>query len=72
MSLLISIIGFGFFFAGFFSLAGLTNFGLYYAALTQLHTLPVLRNFSPALDYTLYGLLLLIIAPVFKSGRNSG
>ena len=62
MSMILMIIGFTFFFAGFLSLIGVTDFGLQYVTIFQLHNLPFLRDYPVVLVYTVAGALLMVIA----------
>ncbi len=70
MSIILLIIGFSFFFAGVISLTGLTDAGLQYVTATQLHTLPILRNYPVNVIYTAVGALLLVIAFAIGPARK--
>jgi len=70
MSMILVIIGFAFLFSGFLSLAGLTDVGLHYVTITQLHTLPYLDQYPVSWVYTGAGALLLLIAYVIGRSRR--
>lgn len=70
MSMIFLIIGFAFLFAGFMSLSGLTDEGLYYVGISQLHTLPFLNQYPASWVYTGAGVVILVLAYSSWRGRN--
>ena len=48
--------------SGLLSLAGITDFGLNYVSLLQIHLLPFLTSFPIAWIYIVLGLVIIIIA----------
>ena len=62
MLTLLYLFGLAFLVSGFLSIFNVTEVGLTYASMTQVHTLPFLSTFPIAWVYVGLGLLLIVIA----------
>ncbi len=62
MSVVLFVIGMFFLLSGVLSLAGITELGMTYAAMTRFHTLPLLNTYPETWPYIALGLLVVIIA----------
>ena len=62
MSVLLYLAGMIILISGLLSLAGITDFGLNYVSLLQIHLLPFLTSFPIAWIYIVLGLVIIIIA----------
>ena len=62
MGVLLYLAGLIILISGLLSLAGITDFGLNYVSLLQIHLLPFLTSFPIAWIYIVLGLVIIIIA----------
>lgn len=67
LSVIISLIGLVFSIAGLLSLVRLTEVGLDWMKVTQIHTLPLLNALPPNWVYLGFGVLLLVIAGAMRT-----
>jgi hypothetical protein len=70
MGAIIGLVGLVFLLAGFLDLAKVTDVGLKFVSMTQLHTLPLLNTIPSGWAYMLIGLIIMAIAAAMVGRRR--
>ena len=71
MSAFIGLIGVVFLLSGFLNVAGITDVGLKFVSLTQIHTLPLLNTIPSGWAYMVVGLIIMGISGAMYGSRRS-
>lgn len=70
MGTLIGLVGIFFLLSGFLDIAKVTDIGLKFVSITQIHTLPLLNSIPSGWSYMIVGLVLMGIAGAMYRGRR--
>jgi len=70
MAAVIGFVGIVFLLSGFLGVANVTDVGLNFVSITQLHTLPLLNSIPSGWAYMIVGLIIMMIAGAMYRGRR--
>jgi hypothetical protein len=70
MGALIGLVGIVFLLSGFLDIAKVTDVGLKFVSITQIHTLPLLNSIPSGWAYMIIGLIFMAIAGAMYGGRR--
>jgi hypothetical protein len=70
MGALIGLVGLVFLLSGFLAIAKVTEIGLNFVSITQIHTLPLLNSIPSGWAYMIVGLIIMVVAGAMYSRRR--
>jgi len=70
MGALIGLVGIVFLLSGFLDIAKVTDIGLNFVSITQIHTLPLLNSIPSGWAYMIVGLIIMVVAGAMYSRRR--
>lgn len=70
MGAIIGLLGLVFFLSGFLDVTKLTDIGLKFVSLTQIHTLPLLNSIPSGWSYMILGVIIMAIAGAMYRSRR--
>lgn len=70
MGALIGLVGIVFLLSGFLDVAKITDIGLKFVSLTQIHTLPLLNSIPSGWSYMIVGLIIMAIGGAMHRSRR--
>jgi hypothetical protein len=70
MGAIVGLVGIFFLVSGFLGVAKLTDVGLKFVSLTQIHTLPLLNSIPSGWSYMIVGLIIMAIGGAIHSRRQ--
>lgn len=70
MAAVIGFVGLVFLLSGFLEIAKVTDVGLNFVSITQIHTLPLLNAIPSGWAYMIIGLIIMLIAGAMYRGRR--
>jgi len=70
MAALIGLVGIAFLLSGFLDVAKVTDVGLKFVSITQIHTLPLLNAIPSGWSYMAVGLILMLISAAIYGGAR--